>query len=725
MRAHEEPEQQRTRRAAERAEEVRTPSGLSPGLLAALQRSVGNAAVAGLVTRAADPATSGAVDVLRSAGRPLATPVRQEMEARLGADFGSVRVHDDHAAREAAAGLGARAFTSGDHVVIGDGGGDRHTLAHELTHVIQQREGPVSGTDNGSGLRVSDPGDRFERAAEENARTSLARPLPDRPVEGGNGEPTTGAVQRALLVGTDDLSQRYRSRTENLPPKQQRVLLNEMVQNVVNQFMTVVKPEFTAEERKAFWEERARIRYQLEKAIVSPIGHRGTHPVLARPVGANTAFGAKNHDIRVANYTDLARNLMGWVYAKDKRREEKAAANRIQDEGEVEQVLNVLLRRIRHRIDDIEDGRVEVRGEPLSKRKFEILKEELTTGLSHLESQPKVRDKGDRRSHHDPAQAGKPIGSYLAYFAMDPKFEGSSLRSKLIEKGGVWALLRRPHDFSFRDKLIALHDLSEYFGHSRHTPPTMGKTLVPEIGDREKASTTGYREDGTRITAKDRGQVAVHPSTRNENSPTTRLARSRNLPVWAGQSYTAARMFKMAEEFGASQEEIAAVAWGIFSFWRVDFDHTTEYAYHTLHEVMDISQNFGLDYHVDDQYASLSLVDVKKITGKLEEVRNTTRAVHEDARQQVEELKTALRGKSRNREVREAQKRFLDIAQDVADELGDIRRALRKRAEEAESWDGLSGRDRTCLLAYCLDDLKGVRRRVGRLDDKLARVERR
>ncbi|MFJ2783815.1 MULTISPECIES: DUF4157 domain-containing protein [unclassified Streptomyces] len=26
-----------------------------------------------------------------------------------------------------------------------EGGGDRHTLAHELTHVSQQRQGPVAG----------------------------------------------------------------------------------------------------------------------------------------------------------------------------------------------------------------------------------------------------------------------------------------------------------------------------------------------------------------------------------------------------------------------------------------------------------------------------------------------------------------------------------------------------------------------------------------------------
>ena len=30
-------------------------------------------------------------------------------------------------------------------------------LAHELTHVVQQRSGPVDGTSTGGGIKVSDP----------------------------------------------------------------------------------------------------------------------------------------------------------------------------------------------------------------------------------------------------------------------------------------------------------------------------------------------------------------------------------------------------------------------------------------------------------------------------------------------------------------------------------------------------------------------------------------
>nr|WP_223243117.1 DUF4157 domain-containing protein [Streptomyces sp. CBMA123] len=136
-------------------------------------------------------------DVLSTPGRPLEAAVRSEMEGRMGADFTAVRVHDDSAAQASAAEVGARAYTSGNHVVIGAGGGDRHTLAHELTHVLQQRRGPVAGADNGAGLRVSDPSDRFEHEAEANAVRVMREPVQRRPLD---TEPSTGTPSGSAAV---------------------------------------------------------------------------------------------------------------------------------------------------------------------------------------------------------------------------------------------------------------------------------------------------------------------------------------------------------------------------------------------------------------------------------------------------------------------------------------------------------------------------------------------
>ncbi|MFI0719438.1 DUF4157 domain-containing protein [Streptomyces sp. NPDC021224] len=169
------------RRPARRA----TAGGGAPaGGLLAVQGSAGNAAAVRMLRgagRLAPPGggvqRSAVHDVLRRAGRPLDTATRTDMEARLGADFSDVRVHDDAAAKASAAEVGARAYTSGSHVVIGEGGADAHTLAHELTHVVQQRSGPVAGKDDGSGLKVSDPSDRFEREAEANATRVMRAPV--------------------------------------------------------------------------------------------------------------------------------------------------------------------------------------------------------------------------------------------------------------------------------------------------------------------------------------------------------------------------------------------------------------------------------------------------------------------------------------------------------------------------------------------------------------------
>ncbi|WP_374215365.1 DUF4157 domain-containing protein [Streptomyces sp. NEAU-Y11] len=114
--------------------------------------------------------------VLRSTGSPLAEPLRREMEDRLDADFSDVRVHRGGAARASAAAVAARAYTSGNHVVLGEGGGDKHTLAHELTYVIQQRQGPVAGTDKDFGK--ADATNRRQARGFIEERNESANPQP-------------------------------------------------------------------------------------------------------------------------------------------------------------------------------------------------------------------------------------------------------------------------------------------------------------------------------------------------------------------------------------------------------------------------------------------------------------------------------------------------------------------------------------------------------------------
>ncbi|MGI8800936.1 MAG: eCIS core domain-containing protein [Solirubrobacteraceae bacterium] len=158
------------------SERGRAGSGGAAAVLA-LQRSAGNAAVAALIEE-----RSPVLDVIGRGGRPLPGAVRADMESRLGHDFSDVRVHTDPVAAVAARSIDARAFTAGRDIAFAPGQfapstpTGRQMLAHELTHVVQQRSGPVAATPVGGGIAVSDPGDAFERAAEETAARAMAKP---------------------------------------------------------------------------------------------------------------------------------------------------------------------------------------------------------------------------------------------------------------------------------------------------------------------------------------------------------------------------------------------------------------------------------------------------------------------------------------------------------------------------------------------------------------------
>ena len=159
---------------------------LTPSAVMHLQKTAGNASVtAALEEQEASPVK----DVVGSGGSPLDRDTRGFMESSLGADFSDVRVHTDSKASESAKSVQAHAYTVGNDVVFQSGkyepqseSGQR-MLAHELTHVVQQRSGPVAGTPAPGGIKISHPSDSFEQAAESNAARvmSSATPAPVAP----------------------------------------------------------------------------------------------------------------------------------------------------------------------------------------------------------------------------------------------------------------------------------------------------------------------------------------------------------------------------------------------------------------------------------------------------------------------------------------------------------------------------------------------------------------
>lgn len=109
---------------------------------AAAQRDAGGAA--GSIT--APPIVG---DMLRSRGEPLDAATRAFVEPRLGHDFSKVRIHADARADASARAVNALAYTVGDDIAFRTGHydpttpGGRRLLAHELTHVVQQRRANV------------------------------------------------------------------------------------------------------------------------------------------------------------------------------------------------------------------------------------------------------------------------------------------------------------------------------------------------------------------------------------------------------------------------------------------------------------------------------------------------------------------------------------------------------------------------------------------------------
>jgi len=126
--------------------------------------------------------------VVAAAGEPLPAATLGRMERSFGRDFSSVRIHSDHEARASALALDARAYTAGQHIVLGprapslSSTAGQQLLGHELAHVIQQSHGGV-----GEGI---DPEPRLEAEAHRAGDAVAA----GRPAKLG-GAPATG-IQR-------------------------------------------------------------------------------------------------------------------------------------------------------------------------------------------------------------------------------------------------------------------------------------------------------------------------------------------------------------------------------------------------------------------------------------------------------------------------------------------------------------------------------------------------
>lgn len=158
-------------------EQPPAPEPVEHGPAASIAASVGNRAFGQLVGRTpgdgiaaggtVHPDVQSAIATSNGSGHTLDTAARDRLAPHVGDPLTDVRVHTDSTADTLARSVSARAFTTGTDVYFASGeyrpgttDGDS-LLAHELTHVTQQRGAPSSGE-----LKVSEPGEPMETEAD-------------------------------------------------------------------------------------------------------------------------------------------------------------------------------------------------------------------------------------------------------------------------------------------------------------------------------------------------------------------------------------------------------------------------------------------------------------------------------------------------------------------------------------------------------------------------------
>ena len=141
----------------------------------------------------AAPVSSQIHGAMQTGGSPLPGPTRGLMESRFASrNFSGVRIHTDTRADSLARNLGAEAFTVGSHIFFAanrfnpDSAAGARTLAHELTHVVQQGD---SAVDVQTKLEVGSPDTAAEREAEHVA---------DRIVGGGSASAISSVPQGVI-----------------------------------------------------------------------------------------------------------------------------------------------------------------------------------------------------------------------------------------------------------------------------------------------------------------------------------------------------------------------------------------------------------------------------------------------------------------------------------------------------------------------------------------------
>ncbi len=209
-------------------------------------------------------------------------------------------------------------------------------------------------------------------------------------------------------------------------------------------------------------------------------------------------------------------------------------------------------------------------------------------------------------------QPATAFGRYRAAFSGEHSNNTSFVASKTFPL----QVLKAPQQYSITDKIITLHDMSEYFGEQQAgTPETAGQWLLSHIQLSQLAVSTYARNSNTIIQVSlldneivERGEnrkslgVGDNHCCRDESAISTLLARDLGLPLCSGHSISVSNILNMVTLWGgANVYELTALSHGLAAFWRLEYRHINKNRSHTLHEVFDIAKNFGVRYQLSQK----------------------------------------------------------------------------------------------------------------------------
>ncbi len=504
--------------------------------------------------------------------------LKSGMENLSGVNLDQVKVHYNSTKP---ASIQAHAFAQGTDIHLAKGQ-EKH-LPHELGHVVQQAQGRVKPTASVAGMAVNDNAS-LEREADSlgaRALSSSIQRVENRTISNpttwqaavsnkSNSDLSKAPMQRYLIIGNTDYTRELKDNAGDIDG------LTDQVYNA----MEAALDQTDDYENEVYLFIHANtgglVKRQIKKWIEDNQGE-------GLPHSSNPTFGRKQQGRSYANYVDAAKAIYGWVSAKPGRRREKALANQVYQSPVIEAQIDSLLNK-------------------------------LALWIHGKGNSAAIETELDRDNPVDANWA-----DYQRWFNRIRVADGRQIPGRFLP------VLQHPQNYNMRDKIATLHDVMKYF---------MGTSVTAGAGELDEtpfagfqATTQGGRQNYHRPTSSILRRNAMTKERVGANLPAERLAgrvrdsneeshatfeyaRRNQIPMWARHSYTAARMMRLGQQAGADHGEISAVAWSIMAFWRKDYDHRS-IPYHTLHEIMDFTPAFGLNYDPQAPGAGLEQHDIE------------------------------------------------------------------------------------------------------------------